>query len=59
MTIQIYHKGWLLYETTNETEAWRKAQQFEKWYSGVTVRGASMFEQITNPTNVISLDTWR
>ena len=38
MTIGVFHKQWLLFETDNETKAWEKAQKYSKWFSRVEVR---------------------
>lgn len=38
MTIGVYHKHWLLFETDNETKAWEMAQQYSKWFSRIEVR---------------------
>jgi len=38
MTIGVYHKGFLLYKTSDETKAWSKAQLYSKWFSSVEVR---------------------
>lgn len=38
MTIGVYHKGFILLQTENETLAWEKAKQYRYWFTNVEVR---------------------
>lgn len=38
MKISLYHKGFLLYSTSNEQEAIDKLKQYTSWFSSVEVR---------------------
>jgi hypothetical protein len=38
MTISIYHNGFLLFRTQDQTKAWEKAQLYGEWFTSVEIR---------------------